>query len=458
MLLFQVPVGPNLSTGSRARPATAPNEYGEMYGGGAGKAGIGDGLKVKQGEGMMSKKVGRGDVHDVHGRLGKKKVSAYEKAGLGASPSGYGKVGGHTSPRQRRFSTSQGFVVPTTDQRHTAHIPAPQAGKSAGKTLNSNSKSVRSNTVAAIHARGRMRSGDPREALVRRDSIDDEDDGGQQQGWQQGGQQGGQGAYDLDPAYDSRDGDDVDEYYNDERGGGVMVGGGGGGGGGGNTDPHYMDGTDASKHHHDGEDLILRNQKHDAELAHEREQRETWQREHPHDAHDPSQFEHHAHFTDGGMNGGSRGSSGMNGGSSGMINAPPPAAARSASGVPGAGNGYSQVKGGLVRSESVDTVVVEPSSGRSGSSGTSTISPGDILDAQHGFQEYMRQMETRLRQMAAEQQRGEQAWAHKLASQAAQMERTERLVATMRDELAARDRKIMQVRVCEGRRLRYGCM
>ena len=67
------------------------------------------------------------------------------------------------------------------------------------------------------------------------------------------------------------------------------------------------------------------------------------------------------------------------------------------------------------------------------------------MDAQHGFKEYMGQMEARLRQMAAEQQRGEEVWAHKLAAQAAQMERTERLVATMRDELAARDRKIMQV-------------
>ena len=138
-------MGPNLSSGSRARPATATNEYGEMYGGGAGKAGIGDGQRAGAAqEGMMSKKVGRGDVHDIQGslgkrggglqgRMGKKKASAYEEAGLGSSPSGYGKVGGHTSPRQRRFSTSQGFVVPTTDQRHTAHLPAPRAGKSAGK-------------------------------------------------------------------------------------------------------------------------------------------------------------------------------------------------------------------------------------------------------------------------------------------------------------------------------------
>ena len=66
------------------------------------------------------------------------------------------------------------------------------------------------------------------------------------------------------------------------RGGGVRGGEGGGfptpvkvrvgGGLGGKQQPHYMQGTDGSKHHHDGDDPALK-KKHDAELAREREGR-----------------------------------------------------------------------------------------------------------------------------------------------------------------------------------------
>ena len=53
---------------------------------------------------------------------------------------------------------------------------------------------------------------------------------------------------------------------------------GGGGGGGGQHGhhgqlPHYMQGTDASRHHHDGDDPTMK-EKHDVELAREREARE----------------------------------------------------------------------------------------------------------------------------------------------------------------------------------------
>ena len=48
--------------------------------------------------------------------------------------------------------------------------------------------------------------------------------------------------------------------------------------------------------HHEHDSVIQGHKaQHDAELAHERAQRETWQREHPHDVHDPSQLQHHAH-------------------------------------------------------------------------------------------------------------------------------------------------------------------
>ena len=59
--------------------------------------------------------------------------------------------------------------------------------------------------------------------------------------------------------------------------------------------PHYMQKTANWHHEHDS---VIQGHKaqHDAELAHERAQRETWQREHPHDVHDPSQLQHHAHF------------------------------------------------------------------------------------------------------------------------------------------------------------------
>ena len=59
--------------------------------------------------------------------------------------------------------------------------------------------------------------------------------------------------------------------------------------------PHYMQKTENWHQEHDS---VAQGHKaqHDAELAHEREQRETWQREHPHDVHDPSQYQHHAHF------------------------------------------------------------------------------------------------------------------------------------------------------------------
>ena len=42
----------------------------------------------------------------------------------------------------------------------------------------------------------------------------------------------------------------------------------------------YMQDTDVSKHHHDGDDPAMK-EKHDAELAREREAREKWEREHP---------------------------------------------------------------------------------------------------------------------------------------------------------------------------------
>ena len=59
--------------------------------------------------------------------------------------------------------------------------------------------------------------------------------------------------------------------------------------------PHYMQKTENRNHKLEA---VAQGHKaqHDAELAHERAQRETWQREHPHDAHDPSQFQHHVNF------------------------------------------------------------------------------------------------------------------------------------------------------------------